>query len=63
MGRQAKYSNEENRKAAIRDSKTKYMVNKEWICSVCENRNYTLAGKWSHLKTKKHVKNAQQVVN
>ena len=43
------------RKNAIRRSKTKYMLNKEWICHICDpNRNYTLAGKHSHLKTKKH---------
>ena len=43
------------RKNAIRRSKTKYMLNKEWFCHICDpNRNYTLAGKHSHLKTKKH---------
>ena len=35
------------------------MLNKEWRCSVCYNYNYTLAGKWTHLKTNKHKKNAQ----
>ena len=34
------------------------MVNKEWLCPDCENRNYTLAGKWTHLKTNKHIYNA-----
>ena len=33
------------------------MVNKEWLCPDCGNRNYTLAGKWTHLKSKKHIKN------
>ena len=57
MGRQKKYFSEEDRKQAITQSKTRYMVNKEWQCPVCGNRNYTLAGKWNHLKTKKHMKN------
>ena len=33
------------------------MVNKEWLCPECGNRDYTLAGKWTHLKSKKHLKN------
>ena len=57
MGRHLKYSCEEDRKEAIKQSKTKYMLNKEWICDVCGNKDYTLAGKWSHIKTKKHIKN------
>ena len=28
-----------------------------WICTYCNNRNYTLVGKHTHLKTKKHKKN------
>lgn len=58
MGRPRKY-NEEERKQSIRAAKTKYMVNKEWRCPVCGNRDYSLAGKWSHLKTKKHIKNSE----
>ena len=57
MGRQTKYLCDEDKKEAIKQSKTRYMLNKEWICPVC-NRDYSLAGKWSHLKTKKHIKNA-----
>ena len=41
-------------KNAIRESERKYMVNKEWICIVCNNHNYTLSGKCKHLHTKKH---------
>ena len=41
--------------------KTTYMLNKEWYCDVCKNGiNYTLAGKWCHLKTIKHQKNAEK---
>ena len=41
--------------------KTAYMLNKEWYCNVCKNGiNYTLAGKWCHLKTTKHQKNAEK---
>ena len=43
------------------------MKNTEWYCDVCKNRkNYTLRGKWSHLKTKKHERNhyeANQLIN
>ena len=52
-----KYFTEEERLKAIRQSKTKYMVNKQWLCPHCNNRDYTLAGKWTHLKSKKHIKN------
>ena len=42
------------RKEALTRSKTKYMLNKEWYCDVCKTgRNYTLAGKHCHLKTRK----------
>ena len=61
MGRPRKYFTKEERNEANRQTKTKYMLNKEWICSVCGNRDYSLAGKWSHLKTKKHMKNAQAI--
>ena len=58
-GRPKKYSTEEERKNALRQQKTKYMLNKEWYCDICNtNRNYTLAGKHCHLKSKKHIKNA-----
>ena len=44
-GRPIKYFTEEERKDAIRQSKTRYMLNKEWICIVCDNHNYTLRHK------------------
>ena len=38
----------------LKNHKTTYMLNKEWYCDICKTgRNYTLAGKWSHLKSKK----------
>ena len=38
-----------------KERKSNYMLNKEWYCNVCKNgKNYTLAGKLCHLKTKKH---------
>ena len=53
--------NDEERKKAITKSKTKYMLKKEWYCDVCKTGiNYTLAGKWCHMKTKKHQKNIIQ---
>ena len=61
-GRPPKYSTEEERKDHIRRSKSKYMLNKEWFCSVCDNgKDYSLSGKWSHLKTKKHKKNVNKI--
>ena len=40
-----KYFTEEEKKDAIRPSKTRQMVNKEWTCIVCDNHDYTLSGK------------------
>ena len=58
-GRPPVYKTEKERKEAITRSKTKYMLNKEWYCDVCNTgRNYTLAGKHCHLKTRKHQLNA-----
>ena len=58
-GRPKKYSTEDERKDALKRQKSKYMLNKDWYCDVCNNgRNYTLAGKHCHLKTKKHRKKA-----
>ena len=43
-----------------KNHKTLYMLNKEWYCDICKTgRNYTLSGKFCHLKTKKHIKNAK----
>ena len=45
-GGQIKYNTDEERKGAIRRSKTKYMLNKEWYCDVCKSgHTYSLAGK------------------
>ena len=57
MTRPKKYFTEEERIKARHQSKNKYMVNKQWLCPDCGNRNYSLAGKWTHLKSKKHIKN------
>ena len=58
MGRKQKYNTEEDRKDAIKESKTRYMLNKEWICEACGGHNYSLAGKHSHMRTKKHIFNS-----
>ena len=57
MGRPLKYSNDKDRRQAIKLSKTNYMLKKEWCCLFCGNHNYTLAGKWGHLATMKHQRN------
>ena len=52
-GRPKVFSDEERK-----NHKTTYMLNKEWYCDICKTgRNYTLAGKHCHLKTKKHLNN------
>ena len=50
------YKTEEERKDAIRRSKTRYMLSKIWYCEVSD-RGYCLAGKTQHLKTIKNNKN------
>ena len=38
-----------------KQNKTRYQLTTEWICPICRpKRNYTLAGKHCHIKTKKH---------
>ena len=39
------------------EHRTRYMLTKPWICTCCNNHNYSMAGKHSHLKTKKHKRN------
>ena len=51
-----KYKTEEERKDAIRRSKTHYTLSKIWYCEVCD-REYCLAGKIQHIKTIKHNEN------
>ena len=57
MGRKPKYNTEEDRKNANKESKTRYMLNKSWICEACDGHDYSLAGKHSHMRTKKHIYN------
>ena len=58
VGRPIKYLTQEEKKEAVKQQKTKYMLNKEWYCDVCKNGlNYTMAGKWCHLNTNKHRRN------
>ena len=63
MGRPIKYFTEEAKKQATTKTKTKYMMNKEWRCNICDNHNYKLAGKWHHLNTKKHQQNVEKANN
>ena len=57
MGRPRKYFTEEERIQAYHQSRNKYMVNKQWLCPDCGNRDYSLAGKWTQLRSKKHIRN------
>ena len=57
-----KYFTEKERKDAKRRSKNRYMMNKEWICIVCDNPNYTLSGKCKHLHTKKHKDAVNRII-
>ena len=44
-------------KEEITQHRTKYMLNRDWYCDIYKTgRNYTLAGKWCHIKSKKHKK-------
>ena len=58
MGRKLKYNSEKERQDSIRELKTRYMLNKTWVCSVFNGHDYTLAGKCCHIKTKKHIYNS-----
>ena len=43
-------------------NKTTYMLNREWYCVICNTgRNYKLAGKHCHLKSKKHQNNVNKI--
>ena len=67
MTRSKKYLNDEDRRDAIRKSKSKYMLKASWFCSICNefngNHNYHLAGKFSHLKTKRHKMNYEKNIS
>ena len=67
MTRPKFYTNDHDRKKALTKSKSKYMMNKQWFCSICNesngNKNYTLAGKTCHLKTKKHLRNHEKYIS
>lgn len=62
-GEEIKYfTDEDKKKNAITKSKSKYMLNKEWFCDICKNyKNYSLAGKHSHIKTKT-IKIADEII-
>ena len=52
-GRPRVFSDEERK-----NHKTNYMLNKEWYCYVCNNnKNYSMAGKTLHERTRQHKKN------
>ena len=57
-----KYFTQEERQDATQRSKTPYMANKEWICIVCDNHNYTLSGKCKNLRTKKHKDAVNRII-
>ena len=41
-----------------RKYKNEKMKSYDWYCDICNNgKNYTLRGKFMHLKTNKHVRN------
>lgn len=46
----------------LKNHKSEYMLNKEWFCDICKTgKNYTLAGKSCHNRTKKHIKNTNVI--
>ena len=50
------YATLEERKDAVRQSKSKYMAKKTWYC-VAWSRVYFLAGKFYHCRSQKHLQN------
>ena len=56
MGRNKKYHTDEERKQAIKERKRVYMAEMQWHCDFC-NKDYTLGGKWMHIKSKNHIHN------
>ena len=49
-------------KEELRRRKTLCTLNKKWYCEICQTGiNYTLAGKWCHMKTKKHARNIESL--
>ena len=41
-----------------KQNKNQYTLTKEWYCDICKNgRDYIMAGKHCHLRTKKHMNN------
>jgi len=41
-----------------RKYKNEKLISYDWYCDICKNgKNYTLRGKFMHLKTKKHSRN------
>ena len=59
-GRPRKYFSEEERINAERMSRKRNFSNREWRCEYCNNFNYTLARKWNHQRTKKHIENVER---
>ena len=58
-GRPRVFTNEE-----IKNHKSAYMLNKEWYCDICKTgRNYTLAGKSCHLKTKNTLEMSLKIIS
>ena len=53
-----KYFTEEERKEAVKRSKTEHMTNKEWYYDVCPRYSYKLANKWCHIRTQNHKRRA-----
>ena len=59
---QKRYFTEEEKRNAIRNSKAKYMLNKKCFSDICKNNHdCKLAGKWTHLKSKKHIKYSESI--
>ena len=45
-----------------RKYKNEKMKSYDWYCDICNNgKNYTLRGKFMHLKTKKHSRNYDKI--
>ena len=45
-----------------KQNKTKWMMNSEWYCDICNNGiNYKYTGKCNHLKTQSHQRRVEKI--
>ena len=61
MSAPRKYATEEERLKAYKEQQNNYSK-KKWFCGIC-NRTFNLGNKTNHLRSKKHINNANSAEN